>query len=839
MEGFIVQNRPTEGNGDLEMEDEVGGRGPDRNRSNQLSTSITVQQLRMAEEIFGENMHPLENEESKQEKIGQVSQEPKLQDIYEPKEIQQKYATEFDQKIKQTDLPERMQLALKDMPVPTKKFQAEANWIWKQRKEKDNKEMIKNILEAYRKEHYEAPFIYTYRKHLYKQALEKKDVWEICSLDKKWSYFIEMKKSLQSRLIPIQETFKQFGFINEELEKTESMTELEDIKEFVEFYRILLKAGQGQGVTEKTKLTRRQKEISQLVQQRIPELVGKLMLHPWELAENLKAMHLLKTPPDAKVRATLLAKDYISEQGKELLTEANVFFAALRFASEEMSVLPAIRKLVRDYYMTNAVVSTLPTPKGIVELDVFHHSYRVKHIVKRPIATFQDDLWLDIKYNEGKNFITVQIGLENYKLANLLAQISQCFLNEDSENDEILKEYNAVRKETLEKCLRSYLLPAAEQNARKELVRKAEEFVIEKCCEQFRGQIMAGPYRTTADTKYEDNNPLESNQTEEQAPSEEGVKVLSFVVDIEAEKKAVVQMAMVNENGELIEHKLLHNITCKNTETMNASEKSLFDHEAEECKKCMREHEPDLIVVGANRLEAQSLKKLLREWAEQEHRIDDNDDNIPGKGPAKKKEAWVTWGDLTIPKIYSASEISTKQLPEASPLLRMAISQARLKQDALSEILNLWSQDGNANGIFSMALHPLQRLVNSKALENALEQVAVECVNDVGVDINRIIEHPHLEKTLSFVCGFGPRKAQDVIVTLKKKGRLDVRVELLGKQLTGAILYKNCIGFIKVKNTSEEGDVRDPLDQTRMHPENYFIARKIASEALMGDKKQK
>ena len=32
-------------------------------------------------------------------------------------------------------------------------------------------------------------------------------------------------------------------------------------------------------------------------------------------------------------------------------------------------------------------------------------------------------------------------------------------------------------------------------------------------------------------------------------------------------------------------------------------------------------------------------------------------------------------------------------------------------------------------------------------------------VNDVGVDPNRLLEHPHTVALLQFVCGLGPRKA--------------------------------------------------------------------------------
>lgn len=36
-------------------------------------------------------------------------------------------------------------------------------------------------------------------------------------------------------------------------------------------------------------------------------------------------------------------------------------------------------------------------------------------------------------------------------------------------------------------------------------------------------------------------------------------------------------------------------------------------------------------------------------------------------------------------------------------------------------------------------------------------------VNEVGVDPNRLLEHPHTVSLLQFVCGLGPRKATSLL----------------------------------------------------------------------------
>jgi transcriptional accessory protein Tex/SPT6 len=48
----------------------------------------------------------------------------------------------------------------------------------------------------------------------------------------------------------------------------------------------------------------------------------------------------------------------------------------------------------------------------------------------------------------------------------------------------------------------------------------------------------------------------------------------------------------------------------------------------------------------------------------------------------------------------------------------------------------LWNNNISENGILSMNLHPYQSFVSSRKLVDALDLVAVEVVNLIGIDIN-------------------------------------------------------------------------------------------------------
>lgn len=45
----------------------------------------------------------------------------------------------------------------------------------------------------------------------------------------------------------------------------------------------------------------------------------------------------------------------------------------------------------------------------------------------------------------------------------------------------------------------------------------------------------------------------------------------------------------------------------------------------------------------------------------------------------------------------------------------------------------------------------------------ALETEFINRTNDVGVDVNKAIDHSHFAVLVPFICGLGPRKGGDLI----------------------------------------------------------------------------
>ncbi len=99
--------------------------------------------------------------------------------------------------------------------------------------------------------------------------------------------------------------------------------------------------------------------------------------------------------------------------------------------------------------------------------------------------------------------------------------------------------------------------------------------------------------------------------------------------------------------------------------------------------------------------------------------------------------------------------------PDYPELLRVAVSLGRSAQEPLQEFTALFASLDNE--YLSLHLHPLQSCLPRDRLKTSLEIEIVNRVNDVGVDVNFAMEHPHTASMLQYVCGLGPRKAPALI----------------------------------------------------------------------------
>lgn len=172
-----------------------------------------------------------------------------------------------------------------------------------------------------------------------------------------------------------------------------------------------------------------------------------------------------------------------------------------------------------------------------------------------------------------------------------------------------------------------------------------------------------------------------------------------------------------------------------------------------------------------------------------------------------------------------------------------------------------------------LEMHRLHFMAKPEGRIEAFRRALTRSICIMGVDLNRILIVPHLQPMLTFVGGLGPLKAGalvrkvEVLIGDEEEGMeaLASRKQLYASDFLSRRVFMSAIGFLRIRDpvihsggsTSKACEVRraqvnrknrggrrgrkddedeltfyDPLDDSRIHPENYNVAVKIADEAL-------
>lgn len=160
--------------------------------------------------------------------------------------------------------------------------------------------------------------------------------------------------------------------------------------------------------------------------------------------------------------------------------------------------------------------------------------------------------------------------------------------------------------------------------------------------------------------------------------------------------------------------------------------------------------------------------------------------------------------------IYSASKLAEEEFPELDVTIRGAISIARRLLDPLAELVKIEPKH--------IGVGQYQHDINQKLLGESLHAVVEDCVNSVGVDVNRASA-----SLLSYVAGVSPKMAKEILLHKEKNGPFKSRKEILKVKGIGPKSFEQAAGFLRVPESDNK------LDHTGVHPESYKIA-----EVLLG-----
>ena len=803
--------------------------------------------------------------------------------------LMQEYISEEDQTIINGDYPERLlaRYKIEDLPTLSQEIKSEVEWICELKNYNDSpnkKKKITTLLELYKKDFLDIPYIITYKIYLF-DDLQKKELWEIFELDKEYQKLMDLKKKVINSFNSLEPFLNEKIYHNMKEKCIDNAKTIQDLKNMMNYISYNKEKYLSSKVNSENEFQGPIKKsvLNVYYSENLDKCAKQFCLDSNDIAFNLELIRnkeehsKLLRPPEPFCSITELFQNCIPSNMSENSEKSNISQTKVMdnlcyLIGKEMINHPYIKEFVYEYFRNNCYVYTNPTEEGKKQLDVFHPSFRTKRIRERPIKTFNDDLFLDVIQREKEKLIEVNIEIEEKEeeLKEFRYYFTQALNSESNimENNIGIKQekddennYNNngdksdwyIFRESVIKSFFESITKQFKNDIKQELREKAESYVINICSENFYRLLMNGPYVVKLDdlrkkkkkeekTKKKsknnanneeksgknkkNNNNNEENETFDETDAvfkdEKLPKVMSFVYD---PSDNCTYCVVLNQNGELIDQKTF-NFTFKGKNRSGPRQnqnqdnnKDSLSQEQKSCQDLIQHHEPNLIVIGANDLKCNFIKEKITD-------ITDIEIN------------YVSFGDLSVPTIYSNSPISESEFPKQNMYIKQAISLGRYQQNPLQEILQLWKEDINENYCLKIKLHPMQKYVNQYNLMEKMENKAIEVVNLCGFDINKAFEFRHLRNTLMFISGFGPRKAKAFIKNLFAVGKPDTRQDILDEKDygIGPKLGESFINFIKIKTDITSSNIYNQnyelLDMTRIPLESYNMAKKLINDVF-------
>ncbi|KAF3790785.1 Transcription elongation factor [Nymphaea thermarum] len=778
--------------------------------------------------------------------------EKRLEDEFEPSVIKEKYLSEKDNQIRDKDMPERIQLfeeMVGPIPEDDESIQAEATWIFNQLSgsamlrlfgehaavPEIDREDIANVLGMLHVQKFEIPFIAMYRKELCLSLLRDpvqdaaagednkrhvkwhKLLWAVHNLDKKWLLLQKRKNSLQlyykkraSEEANIDVSKKKLlESLVDMLKNADSERVVDDIdlKFNLHFPPDEVDAEEGQ-----FKRPKRKSLYSICRKAGLGDAAGMFGLSPEKFGKLLGLEEMGEQVVDARETPEEVALKF---QCREFETPQDVLKGARHMAAVEISCEPSVRKHVRDLYVEHAFISTKPTHEGNAVIDSFHPLAAVKWLRDKPVSEFCDAQWLLIQKAEEEKLLQVTIRAPD--ISKLEHQFYENYLSDSVSRCAQL--WNEQRKLVVKDALFGFLLPSMEKEARALLTARAKSWLLLEYGSQLWSKVSVAPYKRK-------ENDAQAKDADDEVATEEEVAPRVMACCWGPGKPATT-FVMLDSSGEVLDV-LYTGFLSIRSQSANHQQRKKMDQER--LLKFMTEHHPHVVVLGAVNLSCPRLKDDIFEV------IFKIVEDHPYDVGHEVDELSVVYGDESLPRLYENSRVSLDQLPAQQGIVRRAVALGRYLQNPLAMVATLC---GPGREILSWKLNLLESYLTPDEKYEMIEQVLVDVTNQVGIDVNLAACHEWLFAPLQFVSGLGPRKASSLQRAVVGAGRIYSRKEIpMNLGVLKRNVFMNAAGFLRVRGSGQAAlgnHVLDLLDDTRIHPESYDLARKMAKDVYAED----
>jgi transcription elongation factor SPT6 len=788
-------------------------------------------------------------QEAEEEEQTGDGRELQLKDVFEPSQLQERMLTDEDNVIRETDIPERLQLArkpFKELELTPEDMQArmteEAQWIttllWPKKGLQGYfhgpfQKAVRKVLEFINIEDYEVPFIFNHRKDYLIHApgdsddqddpdnpppldvrperlLNQSDLWEVFDLDLKFRAFAEKRDALRQNYDNVRANYPDIDDREIEDLSLKAIT-IEEIQELQDYLHYRYSQEINEVRTESNGVQKRANNArsfyDKLRSGKAHLLVKAIGVTPEDFAKKAegtsRGAHIIEDPPyQVEEFAEQLAE--APETGTTLLRSAKLLFV------QDLQMSSRLRRFLRGSFYQNAQIDCIRTDKGARKITEDHPYYEFKYLRRQ---TFMDlhgrpDLFLKMLKAEHEGLVQVQISMANY--TDFKKRLHDKIMSDNV--SAAADSWNNLRRELLDEALEK--LQKIIANGVKETLRaRCEDELASRARESYYNRLDQAPFKLKA------------------APLGSIPNVLCMSSG-QGQRGDAILWAYVENDGRVLEQGKLIEFRLGN------QERGIPDGEdIAKFVEAAQRRRPDVIGVSGWSVETRKLYKDVQEIIQQNGlngpTYEDESTGVERSDPLE-----VVLVNDEVARLYYNSARAAAEFPKYAPLTRYCIALARYLQNPLAEYASL------GKDIVSLPFIPNQTLIPQEKLYDRLETAMVDMVNLVGIDLPESYDDKYMGKLLPYVCGLGPRKADRLIKAIQANGdEILSRFDLLGvsadtsrdlKAAMGPKVHQNCASFLYIPYDATE-ESSDYLDFTRVHPEDYDLARKMVADALNMD----
>ncbi|KAI1372941.1 transcription elongation factor Spt6 [Hypoxylon crocopeplum] len=788
------------------------------------------------EAIFGngEDYQWALDEEEEEEERQREEQTLDLKDVFEPSQLAEKLLTDEDNFIRFTDEPERFQLdrkPFKHLNIQGEQFKEEIQWIadlmWPKKQLSSDlhspfQKAVGKVLEYFVLEDLEVPYVFQHRKdyliHARKtrnpehrddpeapeyivnaeKLLTQDDLWRILELDIKYRSLFEKRSALERTYENLRETAQvNDDMIPEMLNQAVTMEELQDLQDHINFqYTSQLKdvAAVNGVVKGKKRPNAKSSAFERIRKSRAYKLVKSFGISPDRLAQNA-LREGKKVISDDEPSLPIDLADRLTDDdfptGDQVLRQARQMYA------EELFMSPRMRKFFRQNYYAMGEVKAHRTEKGLRRIDESHPYYEIKYLINQTISDLarRPELFLKMMKAEEEGLIEVNFRIQNER--ELRRQLQAEFVSDNY--SELADAWNDERKKVLDLAF-TKLEKVIVKGVKDSLRTACQEELLKLCREEYSKRLDQAPYKPKG---------MVLGTTP---------RVLALSNGMGDPARDPISWVWVEEDGRVIEHGKFGNLA------RDESQREAF-------VKLVERRKPDVIGVSGFSTDTHRLVRDLESLVN-ERNLTGPEFPDPDSDDYRSELLEVVVVNDEVARLYKDSPRAQADHPTLSANTRYCVALARYLQNPMKEYAAL------GKDVTSLLFNPCQHLLPPEKLLKHLETSMVDMVNLCGVDVNEAVSDTYTANLLPYVAGLGPRKATSVIKAINTNGGVvNSRDELVGDPdnnklpVVGPRVWNNCASFLYIEYDATN-PASEPLDNTRVHPEDYELGRKMAADAL-------